>query len=169
MRWHSLWSSFRLLIQQATHHFSSFGFCLLIISLYGSYYLQHQLLFNMLLIFAFFDNVDHHCWGMCFTFQLSLTMLIIIPRVWCLLCHRWHLGNFNVLVFPFPKCFLWVFFVFLFCFSFIFLWFHLCRCFVFFFMLQFLLMQVLVFLQIPTAIFHFLFPSFHVIVSSSLL
>jgi hypothetical protein len=30
-------------------------------------------------------------------------------------------------------------------------------------------MQVLVFLQIPTAIFHFLFPSFHVIVSSSLL
>ncbi len=65
MRWRSLWLSFHLLLQQATRHFSSLGFCLLILS-YDSCCLQcafdccflqqcwSALLGDMFLLFAFF-------------------------------------------------------------------------------------------------------------------
>ncbi len=38
---------------------------------------------NVLLVFAFFENVDQHCWGACFWFYLSSTLLSIIFGAWC--------------------------------------------------------------------------------------
>jgi len=161
MRWCSLWSSCHLLLLQPACQFSSLGFCILIFS--SMVLVVYNI--SMLLVFAFLDNVDHHCWGVCFCFLLSLTMLIVIFGMWCLLHHHWCPRNFNVLTFHFFTLYIYIyiyiysfFSIFLFFFSLICLWFHVCRCSSIFSCCRIFWIQVLLFLQIITIVFHFFIP-----------
>jgi len=130
---------------------------------YGSCCLQHQHAFSfcffgqcwssllgcVLLLFAFFDNVDRH-FGM-----------------WCLLHHHWCPRNFNVLTFHFFTLYIYIyiyiyiccfFSIFFFFFSLICLWFHVCRCSSILSCCRIFWIQVLLFLQIITIVFHFFIP-----------
>jgi hypothetical protein len=83
---------------------------------------------NVLLVVAFFNNVDRHCCGT--RFLLVLIVLIVIARAWCLLHHCWCSKSFIALAIPFYAfCFVLFLNFFSFLFLLICLWFHVCRSF----------------------------------------